>query len=96
MTLSEPKIDMWVTPNFIYNNEKNKVRIKCDFWKLLYLQRMSFWMDFRKIYYLFIYLFILITQATDGSDITDVGLHLECLPQISTQPSLVYSAEIRS
>ena len=32
----------------------------------------------------------------DGSDITDVGLHLECLPQISRQPSLVYSAEIRS
>ena len=32
----------------------------------------------------------------DDSDITDVGLHLEYLPQISRQPSLVYSAEIRS
>ena len=32
----------------------------------------------------------------DGSDITDVGLHLECLPQISRQPSLVHNAELRS
>ena len=32
----------------------------------------------------------------DGSDIADVGLHLECLPQISRQPPLVHSAELRS
>ena len=53
-------------------------------------------------YYLFIILlFILITQASlcfcmMAVIYTDVGLHLECLPQISRQPFLVYSIELRS
>ena len=32
----------------------------------------------------------------DCSDITDVGLHLECLSQISRQPPATHNAELRS
>ena len=51
---------------------------------------------------MFTFLFYLFTQARLRFHMmaviyTDVGLHLECLPQISRQPSLiVYSAELRS
>ena len=51
---------------------------------------------------LFIYLFIYhntqakFTLSHDCSDITDMGLHLECLSQISRQPPATHNAELRS
>ena len=50
---------------------------------------------------LFFYLFISITQARLRFHMmaviyTDMGLNLECLPQISRQPYLMYSAKLRS